>query len=130
KLYTFAAAQNLLAPGETKVLMAYHDNPETTEETRLRTSLCLTIPAGAPIKENGEIGAMGLSGKYAVGHFELAQAEYAAAWQYMYGEWLPESGCQPRDAFPFEVYVSGPTQNPGEKQRVAIYLPVEPLGRL
>lgn len=130
RLYGFGMSQNLLEPGKTKIMTVYHDNPEMTDETQLRTSLCMTIPNTAKIEEKGDIGSMSISGKYAVGHFELTQNEYTAAWQYMYGEWLPGSGCQPRDAFPFEVYVSDPTQNPGGKQLIDIYLPVEPLGKL
>lgn len=130
RLYTFTISQNLLHPGMTKILTVYHDNLEMTDEAQLRTSLCMTIPETAIIQENNDIGCMSISGRYAVGHFELAQNEYAAAWQYMYGDWLPDSGCQPRDALPFEVYVSDPTTNPGGKQFVDIYLPIEPLGKI
>lgn len=130
RLYTFAMSQNLLQPGETKVLTIYHDNPEMTDETKLRTSLCMTVPESAIVQEGEDIGSISISGKYAIGRFELSQNEYALAWQYMYGEWLPDSGCQPRDAFPFEVYVSDPTVNPGGKQLIDIYLPVEPLGKI
>lgn len=130
KLYDFAASRNLLVPGETKVMTLYHDNPDMTEEDQLRTSLCLSVPNTCKVEVNGEIGLMSLSGKYAVGHFELTRDDFAAAWQYMYGEWLPSSACQPRDALPFEVYVSEPPQTPDGKQLVAIYLPVEPLGQL
>ncbi|MCP3773786.1 AraC family transcriptional regulator [Paenibacillus sp. MZ04-78.2] len=122
KLYGFAMSHNLLEPGKTKILTIYHDNPEMTDENQLRTSLCMSIPNDAKFEENGDIGA--------VGHFEIYQHEYGAAWKYMYGEWLPNSGCQPRDAFPFEVYVSDPNANPQGKQFVDIYLPVEPLGKL
>ncbi len=87
--------------GKTKILTVYHDNPESTNETQLRTSLCMTIPDTAKIAEQGDIGSIRISGKYAAGHFEIYQNEYTQAWAYMYGQWLPNSGCQPRDAFPF-----------------------------
>lgn len=130
KLYNFSMQQNLLEPGKTKVLTAYHDNIEITDETQLRTSLCLSVPNDAIVKEYDGIGIMSMSGKYAVGHFELFLHEYGAAWDYMYSQWLPDSGCQPRDAFPFEVYVSDPNSNPAGKQLLDIYLPIEPLGKL
>lgn len=128
RLYGFAMSNNLLEPGKTKILSAYHDNPEMTDELQLRTSLCITIPNGVTIAESSDIGSMRITGKYAVGHFELMQNEYAAAWKYMFGEWLPSSGQKPRDTFPFEVYVSDTT--PDNKQLVDIYLPVEPLGKI
>lgn len=92
RLYGFAMSNNLLEPGKTKILSAYHDNPEMTDETQLRTSLCMTIPNGVTVAESSGIGNMKITGKYAVGHFELMQNEYAAAWKYMFGEWLPSSG--------------------------------------
>lgn len=130
RLFAFAAGQRLLGPEQAKILSVYHDNPEMTDETQLRVSLCMTIPKAAKVEEKSDIGTMGISGQYAVGHFELGQNEYAAAWQYMYGEWLPGSGYQPRDTFPFEVYVSDPSQNPGGRQLLDVYLPVEPLGKI
>ncbi len=78
-----------------------------------------------------EIGSMIIaSGEYAVGHFEIFGSEFAAAWGYMYGEWLPNSGYQPRDTFPFELYVNDPRTHPQGKYLLDIYIPIEPLGRL
>lgn len=128
RLYGFAMSNNLLIPENTKILSAYHDNPEMTDESQLRTSLCITIPNGVTVVESTDIGIMEITGKYAVGHFEIMQNEYAAAWKYMFGEWLPSSGQKPRDTFPFEVYVSNTA--PDRKQLVDIYLPVEPLGKI
>lgn len=130
RLYGFAMSNNLLEPGKTKILSAYHDNPELTDETQLRTSLCMTIQNGVTVAESSGIGSMKITGKYAVGHFELMQNEYAAAWKYMFGEWLPSSGQKPRDTFPFEAYESDPATSPGGKQLIDIYLPVEPLGKI
>lgn len=130
KLYGFAMSRQLLDPKDTKILSVYHDNPDLTDEAQLRTSLCMTILKDAKVEEQGEIGVMNISGPYAVGHFELMIRDIGAAWQYMYGEWLPNSGTQPRDTYPFEVYVSDPSQNPGGKQRLDIYVPVEPLGKI
>ncbi len=127
KLFNFAMSQNLLGSGKTKILTIYHDNPEMTDERKLRTSLCMSIPNDALLKESDDIGSMSITGKYAVGHFEIYQNEYGAAWDYMYGEWLLNSGYTPRDAVPFEVYVSDPNVNPGGKQLVDIYLPIEHL---
>ena len=130
KLYGFAMGHQLLDPNDTKILSVYHDNPDMTSETQLRTSLCMTILKDAKVEEQGDIGVMNIAGKFAVGHFELLIRDIGAAWQYMYGEWLPNSGMQPRDAYPFEVYVSDPSQNPGGKQLLDIHVPVEPLGKI
>jgi len=131
KLINYFYKRNLIEPGKTKVLTIYHDNPEITEEHHRRTSLCITIPRGAADAiENGDsdLGIMTIpSGKYAVGHFEIFHNEYSAAWDYLCGEWLPQSNFLPRDTSSFEVYLSEPDPNPLKKQRVDIYLPIGPL---
>jgi AraC family transcriptional regulator len=131
KLLSLANAQNLIHPGQTNLLAIYHDNHEITKEHQLRTSLCLTIPNTALVKETGDIGSMQIpAGKYAVGHFEIFQNEYSAAWDFMYGEWLSNSSYQPLDSFPFELYRNNASEHPQGKHLVDIYVPIEPLGKL
>lgn len=129
KLYGFADRQNLFIPAESRFLSIFHDNHEITGENRLRTSLCMTIPDNAALAETDEIGCMVIpAGDYAVGHFEIFQSEFSAAWNYMYDEWLSNSSLQPRASFPFEMYLNNPHEHPEGKHLVKIYLPVEPLG--
>ncbi len=128
ELFGFAAKYNLFESGKSAVLSIYHDNPGFTRPDQLRTSLCLTIPADITVPQDDEIGSMTIpSGEYAIGHFEIWQNEYPAAWDYLYGEWLLNSPYQPRDSSPFELYRSNPDINPGTRQQVDIYIPVEPL---
>ncbi|MDO5294441.1 MAG: GyrI-like domain-containing protein [bacterium] len=123
-LFSYAEKQHLLQEGENDVLAMYHDNPEFGEETQFRTSLCITVPEGMPLKEDGVLGKMRLEGGlYAVGHFHIRQEEYKDAWNYMYQEWLTCSDYMPRNCAPFECYL-----NPyGEIQEVEIYVPIEPI---
>ncbi|PJI08082.1 MULTISPECIES: AraC family transcriptional regulator [Clostridium] len=128
KLYKYAAKQKLIEAGRTKFLAIYHDNPEFTEADKLRTSICIIIPDDVLVEENSDVGSMILSsGKYVVGHFNIFQDEFSDAWDFMYGEWLTNSGFKPRDSFPFEVYLNDPNTNPEHKILVDIYLPIEPL---
>lgn len=128
KLFGFAARYNLFESGRSAVLSIFHDNPGFTKPDQLRTSICVTIPVNAPVPQDDEIGSMIIpGGEFAIGHFEVWQSEYAAAWDYMYSVWLMNSPYQPRDSFPFELYRSNPDINPGAKQQVDIYIPVEPL---
>jgi AraC family transcriptional regulator len=66
-------------------------------------------------------------GKHAIGHFELDDTEYEEAWNALYGTWLPDSGYQPDDGPPFEMYLNDPKEHPQNKCIVDIYLPVKPL---
>lgn len=128
KLFEYAKEQNLTIFEKTKVLTVYHDNPEFVKEDQLRTSLCMTIADNVVVEENSDIGSMMIpSEKYAVGHFDIFQNEYSGAWDFMYSEWLSNSGYQPRDSFAFEVYNNDPNTHPQNKHLVDIYLPIEPL---
>ncbi|MED2322687.1 effector binding domain-containing protein, partial [Bacillus thuringiensis] len=124
KLFHYAAKENCHVFEDTKVLTIYHDHHEFTEENHLRTSLCIKIPEGSPV-ETSDIGIMVIpSGKYAVGHFEIFQDEYKGAWDFLYGEWLPNSGYKPRDSYPFEMYKNDPRRHPENKHIVDIYVPI------
>jgi AraC family transcriptional regulator len=126
KLFRWAGARDLLNFPETKVLTVYHDNPEVTDESRLRTSVCISVPEKTAV--DGDVGKMTIAGgKYAVGHFELSGDEYEAAWNSLYGTWLPESGYQPDDRPTFEMYLNDPKEHPENKAVVDIYMPVKPL---
>jgi len=111
---------------QTKALAVYHDNPEITEADKLRSSACLTVPAGT--KGEGEIGTMAIpGGLFAVAHAEIAPDEFGAAWTALMGGWLPESGYQPDDRLCYEVYLNDPKEHPAGKFIIEICEPVKPL---
>lgn len=126
KLFKWAGPRDLLKFPETQYLIIYHDSPEITEESKLRTSVCITIPEDTEVA--GEVGKMKVAGgKYALARFELAPPEYADAWKWVYGTWLPKSGFVPADGPPFELYHDvGECQSKG-KCTVDICVPLKPL---
>lgn len=102
----------------------YHDDPNVTEEDKLRMSIC--VPIGDDVQVSGEIGEMTINGgTYAVGTFTLATDEYMQAWNYMYSEWLPNSGYQPAAEVSFERY--GSECDADGKTTVDICVPVTVL---
>lgn len=126
-LFVHAQSQQLLN-GENWILAIYHDNPEFGEETQFHTSLCLTVPDGIPVLEDGVLGKMKLEGGlYAVGHFQIQPEQYGDAWNYMYKEWLTCSGYVPRNSYPFEVYRNNPKEDKYHVNIVDIYVPIEPI---
>jgi AraC family transcriptional regulator len=126
KLCAWAGPRGLLHFPETKFLTIYHDNPDITDENKLRTDVCITIPPEAQV--DGETGkAVSPAGKYAVAHFEISPDQYGDAWNALYGGWLPESGYQPDDRPCFELYLNDPKQHPEGKHIVDIYAPVKPI---
>ncbi len=126
KLFKWAAPRNLLNFPETKVLSLYNDNPCITDESKLRVSACITVPADT--KVSGPIGKLTITGgKYAAAHFELSGNEFESAWDSVYSEWLPESGYVPDDKPAFEVCLNDPHSHPEGKHFVDICIPVKPL---
>ena len=126
QLMAWAGPRGLLRFPETKIMTVYYDNPDITDESRLRTDACITVPADTRVE--GEIGqAVIPAGKYAIAHFEIAPDRYQDAWNAVYGGWLPESGYQPVDGPCYELYLNDPKQHPEGKHVVDICVPVKPL---
>jgi AraC family transcriptional regulator len=126
KLDRWAGPRGLINFPETKFLGVYHDNPEITEESKLRSSACITVPEDTPIE--GEVGKMTIpGGLFAVAHVEINEDQYAEAWDKLMGEWFPESGYQPDDRMCYELYLNDPKQHPQGKHIVDICEPVRPL---
>ena len=67
------------------------------------------------------------AGSCAVAEFEIDPSEYGAAWMWVYGTWLPESGYQSDDRLCYELYLNEPDKHPQKKHVVAIVAPVKPL---
>lgn len=126
KLFKWAGARDLLRFPETKCLTVYHDNPEITNEDKLRTSVCISVPDDTVV--DGEVGKMTIpAGKYAFARFEINSDEYEDAWNAVYGVWLPESGYQPDDRPCYELYLNNPKEHPEGKHIIDICVPVKPL---
>ena len=126
KLMRWAGPRGLLRFPDTKVLSVYHDDPKITDEEKLRTSACITIPRDTSVE--GEIGKMTISGgAFAVASFEINTDEYEEAWDLLMGGWLPDSGYQPDDRLCYEMMLNNPKEHPEGKHIVDICVPVKPL---
>ncbi len=127
KLMKWAGPRGLLRFPETKVMAVYHDDPQITDEDKLRTSACITVPKDTAVE--GEVGNMIIpGGKFAVARCELAGSEaYEEAWNMVFGGWLPESGYQPDDRLCYEIYQNDPKEHPEGIHIVDICVPVKPL---
>lgn len=126
KIMKWAGPRGLVKFPESQLLYVYHDNPEVTDEEKLRLSVCLTVPEDTEV--SGEIGRMTIpGGQYAVGYFEISGDQFQDAWNLIFGNWLPESGYQPDDRPAFEKCLNNPKDHPEGKHIVEIHVPVKPL---
>lgn len=125
KLMKWAGPRGLLKFPETKTITVYHDDPTITAIEQVRQSACITVDAD--VKVDGEIGKMKLgSGKYAVGHFEIDEKGFEKAWNTMC-LWFTESGYQPRDGHPYELYYNSPEEDAQHRFVLDICIPVKTL---
>lgn len=127
-LFKWAGSRDLLNFPTTQVLSIYHDTINITDENKLRTSVCITVPDKT--KAEGKIGCMKIpGGKYAMARFNLSASQYSKAWSWVYGSWLPESGYQPDDRPCFELYPAEENECDNKKTTttVDICIPVKPL---
>lgn len=125
KLMKWAGPRGLLNFPKTKTITVYHDDPAITAIEQVRQSACITVETD--VKVEGEIGKMKLEGgKYAVGHFEIDEKEFEKAWNTMC-LWLTESGYQPRDGYPYELYYNSPEEDARRRFILDICIPVKLL---
>jgi len=123
KLMTWACPRGILEKPDNVYLVIYHDNPEITEEDKLRVSVCVSIDKDMQV--SGEVGKLYLpGGKYAVCRFILGEKDYSAAWGWVYGTWLPLSGYEPDDRPAFEWYPPAEKKSK-DKIPVDICIPVK-----
>lgn len=125
KLFKWAGPRGLLNFPKTKTVTVYHDDPKITDIEKLRQSACITIDR--EVKPEGEFGKLSLTaGKYAVGRFEIDVTEFEQAWDAMC-IWVSESGYQPADENPYELYHADPEHHPENKFVLDICIPVKAL---
>jgi len=123
KLFSWANARGLMFGKDFKYLILYHDDPNVALGDKLRMSLCITIPPET--KVGGVIGKMEIeAAKYAMSRFELTTQDFSKAWEWLYTQWLPNSGYQLDDKPYYETY---PEEPKGEKFVVDFCIPVKPL---
>jgi AraC family transcriptional regulator len=123
RLFGWAGPRGLLGQKDLKSLIIYHDDPNVTSEEKLRMSVCISVPENTEV--GGEIGKMTLeSANYVIARFELDASQFGEAWNWVYAQWLPQSGYQPDDKPCFEMYPEEPKNG---LFTVEICVPVKPM---
>lgn len=121
----WAGPRGILGP-QSECMTIYHDNPEITEQEKLRISLGCTVPPHT--ETSGEINLLDIpEGRYVCARFEIHPSDYGAAWNTVMTEWLPQNGWEPSDAPAYECYLNDPKTHPEGKHIFEIRLGVQPL---
>ncbi len=122
KLCTHMGPLGLLGP-DTTFLGLCHDDPEVTPPQNIRYDACIKV--GPEFQPSGEVGVQEIpAGDYAMvlhkGPYSTLKESYAA----LAGQWLPNSGREPKNAPSHEVYLNHPEDTPPEELLTEIYVPL------
>ena len=106
------------------VIAVYRDVPGARPDAELRAHAAVLIADTFPADLDGFDYFDLVGGKHAVMAHKGPYATLGAAYDWLYGKWLPQSGEEPRDAPPVELYVNDPMQTPPDELRTDIRLPL------
>lgn len=106
RLYVALKAQGLFVRIAGPGVAVYHDDPSVTPVADLRAQAGVVVTPG-PLPEGFDAVDIP-GGKQAVLHLKGPYDGLAAAWDWLYGTWLPQSGEVPADRPPFETYLNSP----------------------
>lgn len=100
RLFQWAAPRGQI-DNDTCTLNIYHDNPEITDQHKLR--VMVAIPLKNTVSPSGAVGVTIISGgKYGVCRFLLKKDEFTEAWDWMFSVWLIHSGYERDNRETFE----------------------------
>ena len=123
-LHGWLGARNLLGPG-MRSIGVYYDDPTATPEEELRARACVITDAPiaieAPLQRTEVTG-----GIYAVLRHKGPYADMKAAYLWLYGQWLVQSGREAADAPVFEEYLNSPRDTAPKDLLSDICLPLRP----
>lgn len=122
QLYVLLGANNWIVPGQRSIGV-YFDDPDITPEQNLHSQAGI-ITATVPPIEPPLIHSKIRGGDYAVLRYQGPYASMRAAYQWLYGQWLPQSGFEAADAPIFEEYINNPREVAASELITDIYLPL------
>lgn len=100
------------------------DDPDVVPEAELRSYAGISIDETTPV--DAPLVSLRLpAGKHAVLRYIGPYAGIKEAYDHLYGTWLPGSGQEPADAWPFEVYHNTPLDTAPEDLHTDICVPLK-----
>lgn len=123
-LYARIAAAGLGRPG-MRMLALYFDDPAVVPERELR-SFAAVAGCARPTADVGVVDMETAAGSYAVLNYVGPYASMRAAYDWLYGTWLPQAGHEPANGPLVEEYFNNPRDTPPNELRTEIWLPVSP----
>lgn len=100
----------------------YYDDPGAVPAAELRSYAGILLEGGAVPEGLQAIEAAG--GRFAVLHFTGPYAGLKAAYDYLYGEFIPSQGLELRDAPAMEIYLNGPHDTAPDDLKTEVCAPI------
>ncbi|WP_363322743.1 GyrI-like domain-containing protein [uncultured Litoreibacter sp.] len=113
-----------LWPAARGMAGVYYDDPNAVAEAKLRSHAGILVGDDFVMPEDMEDLTI-TPGKVAVMTFKGSYSGLKAGYDYLYGEWLPQSGEEPRDAPAMEIYLNDPSDTAAEDLLTEVCLPLK-----
>ncbi|HXZ08995.1 MAG TPA: AraC family transcriptional regulator [Paraburkholderia sp.] len=121
-LMGWLAARNLFSP-EMRMVGIFYDDPGIIPEPQLRSRAGVMLPQSVEVEAPVYLASIA-GGQYAVLRHKGPYADMQAAYQWLYGVWLVQSGREAADAPCFEEYLNNPKETAPADLLTDIYLPL------
>lgn len=122
QLGNWLGARNLIG-ADSRMMGVYYDDPASVAEKDLRSSACFTVNKPCVLEAPFERITI-TGGEYAVLLHKGPYAGLPAAYQWLYGVWLLQSGRELGNAPVFEEYLNTPLDTAPADLLTEIHLPL------
>ncbi|HEY2022399.1 GyrI-like domain-containing protein [Paraburkholderia sp.] len=129
-LFDWLGKHYLLA-GEMRMIGVFFDDPGVVEKAALRSKAAVLLPgpvmdevrSAVAVSDGVSVTRIG-GGEYAVLRHVGPYSDMRAAYEWLYGTWLAQSGRQAADAPVFEEYLNSPKETAPAELVTEICLPL------
>ncbi len=127
KLFGWLGMRGLIGP-QLRSIGIYYCDPDAVPEAELESAACIALPNMQDIELDNSIEKKAIiSGEYAVLRFKGPYSNMRSAYQWLYGEWLKNSGREVADQPAFEEYLNNPREVLPSELLTDIYMPLKSL---
>ena len=126
KLFGWIGMRGLIGP-QLRSVGIYYSDPDSIAENELQSAACIALPNLQEIALDKSIEKKSISGgEYAVLRHKGPYSNMRSAYQWLYGEWLANSGREVADQPAFEEYLNNPREVAPAELLTDIYMPLKP----
>ena len=118
----FSRVRDRVGSGSLMVAI-YEDDPDAVPRADLRSAAGIVVDPGTTIPHD-LVERTVPAGRYAIMHYVGPYSSMHAAYLWLYGQWLPSSGEEPRDHPIVEEYLTDPATTPPAHAVTDILLPL------